>query len=76
MSPLRAYRCSAGHDVEVYERMSDDPLAACPETVSRDGDPLATCGEPVEPQIQRTQRPIVKSGTKTFHGRRPEGTMA
>jgi len=57
MSPLRAYRCEDGHEVDVLESMDGPRLTSCP-----------TCGKPVEPVIQSTQRPIVKGGTRLHHG--------
>jgi len=35
--PTYEYRCSEGHEFEIFQRMSDDPVAACPE-----------CGAPSE----------------------------
>ena len=35
--PIYEYRCESGHNFEVMQRMTDDPVAACPE-----------CGAPVE----------------------------
>ena len=35
--PTYEYRCPDGHDFEVFQRMSDEPGAACPE-----------CGKPAE----------------------------
>ncbi|MGH2983415.1 MAG: FmdB family zinc ribbon protein [Solirubrobacterales bacterium] len=35
--PIYEYRCDNGHDFEVIQSMSDDPVKACPE-----------CGAPVE----------------------------
>ncbi len=35
--PIYEYRCENGHDFEVIQSMSDDPVTACPE-----------CGAPVE----------------------------
>jgi putative FmdB family regulatory protein len=35
--PIYEYRCENGHDFEVVQSMSDDPVTACPE-----------CGAPVE----------------------------
>ena len=35
--PIYEYRCENGHNFEVMQRMTDDPVAACPE-----------CGAPVE----------------------------
>ena len=38
--PTYEYRCPNGHEFEVFQRISDEPGAACPE-----------CGEPAERQI-------------------------
>ncbi len=38
--PTYEYRCPNGHEFEVFQRISDDPAADCPE-----------CGEPAERQI-------------------------
>lgn len=38
--PTYEYRCPKGHEFEVFQRISDEPGAACPE-----------CGEPAERQI-------------------------
>jgi putative FmdB family regulatory protein len=35
--PIYEYRCRNGHNFEVFQRMSDDPVTACEE-----------CGAPVE----------------------------
>jgi putative FmdB family regulatory protein len=35
--PVYEYRCENGHNFEVTQRMSDDPVTACP-----------TCGAPVK----------------------------
>ncbi len=35
--PTYEYRCHSGHDFELFQRMSDEPGASCPE-----------CGEPAE----------------------------
>ena len=35
--PIYEYRCQNGHDFEVFQSMSDDPVSACEE-----------CGAPVE----------------------------
>ena len=35
--PIYEYRCANGHQFEVFQAMSDDPVAACQE-----------CGAPVE----------------------------
>jgi putative FmdB family regulatory protein len=35
--PIYEYRCENGHEFEVIQSMSDDPVTACPE-----------CGAPVE----------------------------
>ena len=60
MSPLRDYRCPKGHEWEAFVSMSKDSPTRCPE-----------CGaKHVRVVIQKTQRPIVKSGTPSFHGRR------
>ena len=29
--PTYEYRCPKGHEFELFQRMSDEPLAACPE---------------------------------------------
>jgi putative FmdB family regulatory protein len=42
--PTYEYRCENGHDFEVIQRMSDDPVTACPEcgaTVERVFHPVA-----------------------------------
>jgi putative FmdB family regulatory protein len=41
--PIYEYRCRKGHDFEVMQSMSDDPVEKCPE-----------CGSPVE----RVFRPV------------------
>jgi putative FmdB family regulatory protein len=41
--PIYEYRCRNGHTFEVFQRMTDDPVAACEE-----------CGAPVE----RVFRPV------------------
>jgi len=41
--PIYEYRCSNGHQFEVFQSMSDDPVSACEE-----------CGAPVE----RVFRPV------------------
>ena len=38
--PTYEYRCPNGHEFEVFQRMSDDPVATCPE-----------CNEPGERRI-------------------------
>jgi len=38
--PTYEYRCPNGHEFEVFQRISDDPVASCPE-----------CGEPAQRQI-------------------------
>ena len=38
--PTYEYRCPKGHHFEVFQRISDEPGAACPE-----------CGEPSQRQI-------------------------
>ncbi len=38
--PTYEYRCPEGHEFEVFQRISDDPGAKCPE-----------CGRPAERQI-------------------------
>ncbi|MDX1578133.1 MAG: FmdB family zinc ribbon protein [Gemmatimonadota bacterium] len=38
--PTYEYRCAEGHDFEVFQKMSDDPLTECPE-----------CGAPAERKI-------------------------
>lgn len=38
--PTYEYRCPQDHHFEVFQRISDEPVAACPE-----------CGEPGERQI-------------------------
>lgn len=38
--PTYEYRCPEGHEFEVFQRISDDPGAECPE-----------CGRPAERQI-------------------------
>ena len=38
--PTYEYRCPEGHEFEVFQRISDDPAADCPE-----------CGRPAERQI-------------------------
>ncbi|MEZ4414513.1 MAG: zinc ribbon domain-containing protein [Gemmatimonadota bacterium] len=38
--PTYEYRCPEGHAFEVFQRMSDDPTATCPE-----------CGRPAERQL-------------------------
>lgn len=35
--PIYEYRCSSGHELEVYQRISDDPVTVCP-----------TCGAKLE----------------------------
>jgi putative FmdB family regulatory protein len=35
--PIYEYRCTNGHEFEVVQRMTDDPVTAC-----------ETCGEPVQ----------------------------
>lgn len=35
--PTYEYRCAEGHEFELFQRMSDEPKAACPR-----------CGEPAE----------------------------
>lgn len=35
--PTYEYKCSKGHEFELFQKMSDDPAATCPE-----------CGEPAE----------------------------
>lgn len=68
--PLRAYRCGAGHEFELVERMSDPPLPCCPEIVPEDmdGETVVMCGADVERLIMATQRPIVRDGTPNHHG--------
>jgi putative FmdB family regulatory protein len=42
--PTYEYRCENGHDFEVFQSMSDDPVTACPEcgaTVERVFRPVA-----------------------------------
>jgi putative FmdB family regulatory protein len=41
--PIYEYRCRNGHQFEVFQAMSDDPVSTCPE-----------CGAPVE----RVFRPV------------------
>lgn len=41
--PIYEYRCGSGHEFEVVQRMTDDPVSAC-----------EVCGEPVE----RVFRPV------------------
>ena len=41
--PIYEYRCSNGHEFEVFQSMSEDPVSECPE-----------CGAPVE----RVFRPV------------------
>lgn len=38
--PTYHYRCPEGHDFDLFQRMSDDPVAECPE-----------CGKPAERQL-------------------------
>jgi putative FmdB family regulatory protein len=38
--PTYEYLCPTGHEFEVYQRISDEPGASCPE-----------CGEPAQRQI-------------------------
>lgn len=38
--PTYDYVCPRGHEFEVFQKMTDDPVATCPE-----------CGEPAERQI-------------------------
>jgi putative FmdB family regulatory protein len=38
--PTYDYTCPRGHEFEVFQKMTDDPVAACPE-----------CGEPAERRI-------------------------
>jgi putative FmdB family regulatory protein len=38
--PTYEYRCPNGHEFEVFQRISDDPVASCPE-----------CGEAAQRQI-------------------------
>lgn len=61
--PLRTYRCPEGHLFEVYESMDGPRATECPHHI--DG---VRCGGELEPLVSRTQRPIVKGGTKIHHG--------
>jgi len=38
--PTYHYRCPEGHDFDLFQRMSDEPVAECPE-----------CGKPAERQL-------------------------
>ncbi len=38
--PTYEYRCPEGHEFELFQRMSDDPVATCPE-----------CGKPAQRRI-------------------------
>ena len=40
--PTYEYRCPEGHTFDVFQKMSDEPVASCPE-----------CGKPGERQISR-----------------------
>ncbi|MEA2442760.1 MAG: hypothetical protein QOJ12_52 [Thermoleophilales bacterium] len=41
--PIYEYRCENGHTFEVMQRMTDDPVTACPE----DGSPVQRVFHPV-----------------------------
>ena len=71
--PMRAFRCRAcGHEFEMYLRMDESGPSYCAEE-REDG--TGRCLAELEPQIQSTQRPIVRSGTRIHHQRLPEGTV-
>ena len=69
MSPLRAYRCEAGHEFEVMESMGAEPRDACGQRQSYlDVSSMGYyCTRPVTRLIQPTQPPIVKGGMPTHH---------
>lgn len=69
MSPVRAYRCSAGHEFEVREGMEDEPVKGCPKAWSITEDVHEECGAPCERIISKPARAQVRSGTPTFHGK-------
>ena len=69
MSPLRNYRCEAGHEFEIYESMDGPKQTRCPRTAVGDDD-SSVCGKPVERLIALPQRAIVKGGTRNHHGMR------
>ena len=79
--PLRAYRCSRGHEFEVVESMDGPRTTRCPElvderrTMDDQVDNHVVCGDrDLTPIIQPQQRPIVKGGTPRHHQRMPEGS--
>jgi len=41
--PTYEYRCPKGHEFEVFQRMSDDPVAPCP-TCGKDAERLISAG--------------------------------
>jgi putative FmdB family regulatory protein len=64
--PIYEYKCENGHMFEVMQRMSDDPLTACPE-----------CGAPVQRVFHPVAIHFKGSGFyNTDYGKRKRGAAA
>lgn len=66
MSPIRAYRCEAGHEFEQYEHMDDPPVTECvvgPDEYNR---VTSVCVAPVH-RILAPTNAHVKGGTPRYH---------
>jgi len=64
--PIYEYKCENGHMFEVMQRMSDDPLATCPE-----------CGAPVQRVFHPVAIHFKGSGFyNTDYGKRKRGAAA
>ena len=61
--PIYEYRCEKGHNFEVTQRMTDDPLASC-----------STCGAPVQRVFHPVAVHFKGSGFySTDYGKRKSG---
>jgi putative FmdB family regulatory protein len=63
--PIYEYRCSNGHQLEVFQAMSDDPVSVCRE-----------CGAPVERVFHPVAVHFKGSGFYTTDYARKEGAKA
>ena len=66
MSPIRAYRCEAGHEFTQYEHMDAPPLKHCHEQTGERGAHPVICMRPAE-RVLSPAIAHVKGGTPRFH---------
>ncbi len=60
--PIYNYHCESGHDSEVFQRITDEPLTECREMLFGAGGDGIRCGKPCKRLIGEGTGFILKGG--------------